>query len=111
MILGDCQELCAVLVVFLRPWRSPPSRPLERCTCQHVFVCPDFTRRNLDGLYRNMCQVRAFELGLEGEFKRGNVPGMLHVGLGQEAVQAAIAANLNPTDCFFPDHRCHVLEV
>ncbi len=60
-------------------------------------------------LYGDMCRVRAFELGLEREFKRGNVPGMLHTGLGQEAVQAAIASNLNPTDCFFPDHRCHGL--
>jgi pyruvate dehydrogenase E1 component alpha subunit len=60
-------------------------------------------------LYRDMCLVRAFELGLEREFKRGNVPGMLHTGLGQEATQAAIAANLKPTDCFFPDHRCHGL--
>ena len=60
-------------------------------------------------LYRDMCRVRAFELGLEREFKRGSVPGMLHTGLGQEAVQAAIAANLNRTDCFFPDHRCHGL--
>jgi pyruvate dehydrogenase E1 component alpha subunit len=60
-------------------------------------------------LYRMMVQVRAFELGLEREFKLGNVPGMLHTGLGQEAVQAAIAANLRPTDCFFPDHRCHGL--
>jgi TPP-dependent pyruvate/acetoin dehydrogenase alpha subunit len=60
-------------------------------------------------LYRNMCRVRAFELGLEREFKRGNVPGMLHTGLGQEATLAAISANLRPTDCFFPDHRCHGL--
>lgn len=60
-------------------------------------------------LYRDMLRVRAFELGLEREFKRGNVPGMLHTGLGQEATQAAIAANLRATDCFFPDHRCHGL--
>lgn len=60
-------------------------------------------------LYRDMCLIRHFELGLEREFKRGNVPGMLHTGLGQEATQAAIAANLKPTDCFFPDHRCHGL--
>lgn len=60
-------------------------------------------------LYRNMHRIRAFESGLEREFKRGNVPGMLHTGLGQEATQAAIAANLLRTDCFFPDHRCHGL--
>jgi TPP-dependent pyruvate/acetoin dehydrogenase alpha subunit len=60
-------------------------------------------------LYRDMWLVRGFEIGLEREFKRGNVPGMLHTGLGQEAVQAAIAANLKRSDCFFPDHRCHGL--
>lgn len=62
-------------------------------------------------LYRDMWTVRAFEFGLEREFKKGNVPGMLHTGVGQEAPQAAIAANLNKTDCFFPDHRCHGLLV
>jgi pyruvate dehydrogenase E1 component alpha subunit len=62
-------------------------------------------------LYRDMFVVRAFELGLEREFKKGTVPGMLHVGLGQEAVQAAIAKNLRHTDAFFPDHRCHGLLV
>jgi pyruvate dehydrogenase E1 component alpha subunit len=58
-----------------------------------------------------MWVIRAFELGLEREFKKGNVPGMLHTGLGQEAVQTAIAANLRHTDAFFPDHRCHGLLV
>lgn len=58
-------------------------------------------------LYRDMWLIRAFELGLEREFKKGNVPGMLHTGVGQEATQAALAANLKATDCFFPDHRCH----
>ncbi|MBL8165805.1 MAG: thiamine pyrophosphate-dependent dehydrogenase E1 component subunit alpha [Anaerolineae bacterium] len=62
-------------------------------------------------LYRDMWVVRAFELGLEREFKKGNVPGMLHTGLGQEAVQAAIAQSLRHTDAFFPDHRCHGLLV
>lgn len=62
-------------------------------------------------LYREMWIVRSFEFGLEREFKKGNVPGMLHTGVGQEAVQAAMAANLRRTDAFFPDHRCHGLLV
>ena len=62
-------------------------------------------------LYRDMWIVRAFEQGLEREFKKGNVPGMLHTGLGQEATQAAIARNLRQSDAFFPDHRCHGLLV
>jgi pyruvate dehydrogenase E1 component alpha subunit len=62
-------------------------------------------------LYRDMWLIRSFEFGLEREFKKGNVPGMLHTGLGQEAVQAAIARNLRHSDAFFPDHRCHGLLV
>ncbi len=45
-------------------------------------------------LYRDMWLIRAFEVGLEREFKKGNVPGMLHTGVGQEATQAALAAHL-----------------
>ena len=62
-------------------------------------------------LYRDMWTVRSFEFGLEREFKKGVVPGMLHTGVGQEATQAAIAANLRTTDAFFPDHRSHGLLV
>ena len=43
-------------------------------------------------LYRDMRLIRAFEQGLEREFERGNVPGMLHTGLGQEATQAELDA-------------------
>jgi acetoin:2,6-dichlorophenolindophenol oxidoreductase subunit alpha len=64
-------------------------------------------RDTLLDLYRDMWLIRAFEQGLEREFEQGNVPGMLHTGLGQEATQAALAAHLDATDCFFPDHRCH----
>jgi pyruvate dehydrogenase E1 component alpha subunit len=58
-------------------------------------------------LYRDMVLVRVFEQRLENEHKRGHVPGLLHTGVGQEATLAAIAYALRPTDCFFPDHRCH----
>jgi pyruvate dehydrogenase E1 component alpha subunit len=60
-------------------------------------------------LYRDMVLVREFEQQLEGEQKRGRVPGLLHTGVGQEATLAAIAHVLEKTDCFFPDHRCHGL--
>ena len=61
----------------------------------------------LMALYRDMWLIRAFEQGLEWEFEQGNVPGMLHTGLGQEATQAALDFHLEATDAFFPDHRCH----
>lgn len=63
----------------------------------------------LRALYQDMWLIRAFEEGLEEEFKAGRVPGMLHTGLGQESPQAALASHLRATDAYFPDHRCHGL--
>jgi TPP-dependent pyruvate/acetoin dehydrogenase alpha subunit len=48
----------------------------------------DMDQAKLLGLYRDMWMIRSFELGLERAFEQGNVPGMLHTGLGQEATQA-----------------------
>ena len=60
-------------------------------------------------MYRDMRLIRSFEFALEREFKKGNVPGMLHTGVGQEAVLTSIANSLQKTDGIFPDHRCHGL--
>lgn len=60
-------------------------------------------------MYRDMLQIRAFEQALEREFGLGNVPGMLHTGIGQEATLAAIANSLQQKDGLFPDHRSHGL--
>jgi len=60
-------------------------------------------------MYRDMLLVRTFETALEREFKRGNVPGMLHTGLGQEATLSAIGSAMRTEDGLFPDHRCHGL--
>jgi len=58
-------------------------------------------------LYKDMLLVRTFEQKLEQVGKRGLIPGLLHTGVGQEAVYAALAHALKKTDCFFPDHRSH----
>ncbi|NPV56601.1 MAG: thiamine pyrophosphate-dependent dehydrogenase E1 component subunit alpha [Anaerolineae bacterium] len=69
----------------------------------------DLTPERYLAMYRDMHRIRKFETALELEFKRGNVPGMLHTGLGQEATQVAIAHTLRTVDGLFPDHRCHGL--
>ncbi len=60
-------------------------------------------------MYRDMLRVRKFEQALEREFKLGNVPGMLHTGIGQEATMTAVAHSLRTKDGLFPDHRSHGL--
>lgn len=70
---------------------------------------PEVSPEKYLDLFRDMWRVRKFETALEREFKRGKVPGMLHIGLGQEAVLVSVAHSLRREDGLFPDHRCHGL--
>jgi acetoin:2,6-dichlorophenolindophenol oxidoreductase subunit alpha len=67
---------------------------------------PDAQARKLD-LFRMMVRIRCFEeQALEGH-KAGEMPGPLHVSIGQEAVSAGLCINLRPTDRLTSNHRGH----
>ena len=72
-------------------------------------MVPDVSKQEYLDMYRDMWRVRQFETALEREYKLGNVPGMLHTGVGQEATLVAVAHALRREDGIFPDHRCHGL--
>ncbi len=57
--------------------------------------------------YEDMVLIRRFEEEVEKYSKKGTIPGFIHLGIGQEATQAGIAASLKETDYKFPDHRGH----
>lgn len=56
-------------------------------------------------MYRQMVLIRQFEDRLYQLFLQGLVPGTLHQYQGQEAVAAAVCANLRPDDVVFSTHR------
>ena len=53
---------------------------------------PGDNLRRLTGLYRTMARIRAFEETALEAHKAGEIPGPLHVSIGQEAVAAGICA-------------------
>ena len=57
--------------------------------------------------YRLMRTIRAFEERMNVEFANGNIPGMLHLSTGQEAVAAGVCMNLRKTDYIASTHRGH----
>ncbi len=61
----------------------------------------------LTDLYRTMVRIRAFEETALEAHKAGEIPGPLHVSIGQEGVAAGICANLRPTDRLTSNHRGH----
>jgi hypothetical protein len=68
---------------------------------------PGDNLRRLTGLYRIMARIRAFEETALEAHKAGEIPGPLHVSIGQEAVAAGICVNLRKDDRITSNHRGH----
>jgi pyruvate dehydrogenase E1 component alpha subunit len=68
---------------------------------------PGDNLRRLSDLYRTMARIRAFEETALEAHKAGEIPGPLHVSIGQEAVAAGICRNLRKDDRITSNHRGH----
>jgi TPP-dependent pyruvate/acetoin dehydrogenase alpha subunit len=58
-------------------------------------------------LLRTMRLIREAELRLAQLFADGEVPGFIHLSVGQEGVAAGVCAALRPTDTLASNHRGH----
>ncbi len=56
-------------------------------------------------LYRTATRARAFELALAELWQRGRISGEMHLGTGEEAIAAGVAAHLRAGDAVALDHR------
>jgi len=57
--------------------------------------------------YEGMLTIRRAEERLQALFADGEVPGFIHLSIGQEAVPVGISASLRPTDTVASNHRGH----
>ena len=64
-------------------------------------------RETLLGLYRTMLTIRLFEQRVAREFRTGEIPGFVHMYVGEEAVAAGVCANLDDADYVTSTHRGH----
>jgi acetoin:2,6-dichlorophenolindophenol oxidoreductase subunit alpha len=58
-------------------------------------------------IYEKMYAIRVFEEKVEVLFAKGELPGFVHLYIGQEACAAGVCANLNPEDYITSTHRGH----
>jgi acetoin:2,6-dichlorophenolindophenol oxidoreductase subunit alpha len=68
---------------------------------------PTDNLRRLVDLYRTMARIRAFEETALEAHKAGEIPGPLHVSIGQEGVAAGVCVNLRREDRLTSNHRGH----
>jgi len=61
----------------------------------------------LRDFYREMLLIRHFEEKVEERFRAGELPGFLHVAIGQEAVAVGVCKAMQEGDVFASTHRAH----
>ena len=61
----------------------------------------------LEEMYRQMRQIRAFELAASELSESGDLPGPIHLYLGQEAIAVGTCLALGPDDIIGSTHRGH----
>jgi pyruvate dehydrogenase E1 component alpha subunit len=67
----------------------------------------ELTSEDLRELLREMLLIRRFEEKVEERFRAGELPGFLHVAIGQEAVAVGVCQALEDGDVFASTHRAH----
>src|SRR5690349_4163511 len=64
-------------------------------------------REQLRDFFREMLLIRRFEEKVEERFRAGELPGFLHVAIGQEAVAVGVCRALEDGDVIASTHRAH----
>jgi len=64
-------------------------------------------KEKLIDMFKTMVRIRAFEERVSKEFAAGNIPGVVHLYIGEEATATGACANLRPDDYITSTHRGH----
>ena len=64
-------------------------------------------RAELLRLYEQMVLLRQFELAAQARYKAGEMPGFIHLYIGEEAVAVGVCAHLDNADWITSTHRGH----
>jgi TPP-dependent pyruvate/acetoin dehydrogenase alpha subunit len=65
------------------------------------------SQEDLRECFREMLLIRRFEEKVEERFRAGELPGFLHVAIGQEAVAVGVCRALEVGDTIASTHRAH----
>jgi TPP-dependent pyruvate/acetoin dehydrogenase alpha subunit len=65
------------------------------------------SQERLREFLREMLLIRHFEEKVEERFRAGELPGFLHVAIGQEAVAVGVCQAMEDGDVFASTHRAH----
>lgn len=61
----------------------------------------------VEHFYTTMVKIRLFEETINEHFLKGEIPGFVHLYIGEEAIATGVCANLRKTDYITSTHRGH----
>jgi pyruvate dehydrogenase E1 component alpha subunit len=64
-------------------------------------------KKNMLAMYRTMVTIRQFETMAGEHFAAGQIPGFIHLSIGQEASSTGVCSCLRPDDYVATTHRGH----
>ena len=67
----------------------------------------DLDKPQLLALYEQMMLIRRFELTAQDVYRKGEMPGFIHLYVGEEATAVGVCANLRRDDWVTSTHRGH----
>ena len=65
------------------------------------------TKEQAKKFYETMCTIRCFEESVKKDFLNGEIPGFVHLYIGEEAIATGICGALRDTDLIQSTHRGH----
>ena len=65
----------------------------------------EYSKDLISYFYRIMWRIRHFEQTVERFFLDGEIPGFVHLYIGEEAIATGVCANLTKTDYIESTHR------
>ncbi|MEG1774035.1 MAG: thiamine pyrophosphate-dependent enzyme, partial [Oscillospiraceae bacterium] len=66
-----------------------------------------YTKEQAAKFYETMVTIRRFEEEVKHDFLAGEIPGFVHMYIGEEAIATGVCAALRPTDLIESTHRGH----
>ena len=67
----------------------------------------ELSKETIAGFYETMLKIRFFEERVEKMFLAGEIPGFVHLYIGEEAIATGVCANLRKEDYIESTHRGH----
>src|SRR5438552_3537452 len=93
--------------IRLKSSTSPKGRSINSVAVAKVEQKGALSKEELRDFFREMLLIRRFEEKVEERFRAGELPGFLHVAIGQEAVAVGVCRALEDGDVIASTHRAH----